>query len=78
MPSRLASKRVWGMDDGILKGWRSKNTGCTNYRAMHHDYVPMNRFGIKKCLSQAVQEVKPEASSLDNPWSSLRSGVTRG
>ena len=34
--------------------------------------------GIKKCLSQAAQEVKPEASSLDNPWSSLRSGVTRG
>ena len=34
---------------------------------MHHDYLPMNRFGIKRCLSQAAQEVKPEASSLDNP-----------
>ena len=42
------------------------------------DYVPINRLGINKCLSQAAQEVKPEASSLDNPWSSLRSGVTRG
>ena len=45
---------------------------------MYHDYLPMNRFGIKKYLSQPVQEVKPEASSLDNPWSSLRNGVTRG
>ena len=41
-------------------------------------YVPMNRLGIKKCLYQVAQALKPEASSLDNPWSSLRSGVTRG
>ena len=34
--------------------------------------------GIKKCLSQAVQELKPKASSFNNPWSSLQSGVTRG
>ena len=34
--------------------------------------------GGNKCLSQEAQEVKPEASSLDNPWSSLRSGVTSG
>ena len=38
----------------------------------------MNQLDINKCLSQPVQEVKPEASSLSNPWSSLRSGVTRG
>ena len=41
-------------------------------------YVPMNRFGIKKCLPQVAQEVKPEAPSFDNLWSSLRSGVPRG
>ena len=46
--------------------------------AMHHDHVPIHRLGIRKRLSQAAQEVKPEASSLSNPWSSLRSGVTRG
>ena len=56
---------------------------CAHYRwycacTMNHDDVPMTRLGIKKWLSQAAQEVKPEASSLDNPWSSLRSGVTRG
>ena len=46
--------------------------------AMHHEHVPIHRLGIKKCLSQAAQEVKPAASSLSNPWSALRSGVTRG
>ena len=46
--------------------------------AMHHDHVPIHRLGIRKRLSQAAQEVKPEASSLSNPWSALRSGVTRG
>ena len=39
---------------------------------------PHEPLDIKNCLSQATQELKPEASSLDNPWSSLRSGVTRG
>ena len=45
---------------------------CAHYRGycactMHHYHVSMNRLGINKCLSQAAQEVKPEASSLDNP-----------
>ena len=45
---------------------------------MHYEHVPIHRLDIRKFLSQAAQEVKPEASSLSNPWSSLRSGVTRG
>ena len=69
-------------DRGLRRGEAAGfNTRRKASGAVMQACLPARYGGVaarNKCLSQAAQEVKPEASSLSNPWSSLRSGVTRG